>query len=120
MGSNIKYKKPYLGERKFFEYYGFKVIDNIEDYLLMALQFDNNATPKFNDNARNMKIDDKNYSPECPYAEYEVEELTKYIEENNIKINFIKIDRLDKAKNVPCFFIIGLIFIMGNLYQIQY
>ena len=41
-----------------------------------------------------MKIDNKDftiyYSPECPYVEYEVNELIEYAKENNIKINFIK------------------------------
>ena len=44
------------------------------------------------------------YSPECPYVEYEVNELTEYARENNIPITFIKVDTLEKAKNVPCVF----------------
>ena len=75
---------------------------------MLALQFDNNETPRFNDTARNMKIDNQDftiyYSNECPYVEYEINELTEYSEKNNIKINFIKIDTLEKAKNVPCIF----------------
>lgn len=55
-----------------------------------------------------MKIDNKDftiyYSNECPYVEYSVKELSEYAKENNIKINFIKIDTLEKAKNVPCIF----------------
>ena len=55
-----------------------------------------------------MKIDNQDftiyYSNECPYIEYEVNELTEYAKENNIKINFTKIDSLEKAKNAPCFF----------------
>lgn len=35
---------------------------------------------------------------------YEVNELTEYAKDNNIKINFIKIDSLPKAKNAPCIF----------------
>lgn len=103
-----KKKKPFLGEKKFFEHYGFKVVDTIGDYELLALQFDDRDTPKFNNNARNMKIDDQEftiyYSLACPYVEYEVNELTEYSKENNIKINFIKIDTLEKAKNAPCVF----------------
>lgn len=103
-----KKKKPFLGEKKFYKHYGFKVVDEIEDYELLALQFDNNETPKFSDNARTMKIDNDEftiyYSPECPYVVYEVEELTEYAKKNNIKIKFIKIDSLEKAKNVPCIF----------------
>ena len=78
----------------------------------MALRFDDSETPKFNDNARNMKIGNQDftiyYSNECPYVEYEVKELTEYAKENNITINitinFIKIDSLEKAKNAPCVF----------------
>ncbi|MDD5980316.1 MAG: GNAT family N-acetyltransferase, partial [bacterium] len=103
-----KKKKPFLGEKKFFEHYGFKVVDAIGDYELLALQFDNNEIPRFNDNARLMKIDNQEftiyYSPECPYVEYEVKELSDYAKENNIKITFIKIDSLEKAKEVPCIF----------------
>lgn len=103
-----KKKKPFLGEKKFFEHFGFKVVDEIGDYQLLALQFDGKETPKFNDNARNMKIDNQEftiyYSPACPYVVHEVDELTKYSKENNVKINFIKIDTLEKAKNVPCVF----------------
>ena len=103
-----KKKKPFLGEKKFFEHYGFKVVDRIGDYELLALQFDENETPRFNNNARTMKIDNEEftiyYSPECPYVEYEVNELSEYAKEKNIKITFIKIDSLEKAKEVPCVF----------------
>ena len=80
----------------------------IGDYELLALQFDDNDTPKFNDNARLMKIDNQNftiyYSPECLYVGYQVNELTEYAKKNNIKINFVKINILEKAKNIPCIF----------------
>ena len=101
-------KKPFIGEKKFFEHFGFKVIDQINDYELMALSFDNNELPKFNDNARKMAIDNDDftiyYSNECPYVEYEVKELSDYAKSKNIKLNFIKIDTLELAKNTPCVF----------------
>jgi ribosomal protein S18 acetylase RimI-like enzyme len=103
-----KKKKPFIGDKKFFEHYGFKVVDTINDYELVALQFDDNETPKFSDSTRKMEIDSKDftiyYSNECPYVEYEVKELSDYAKSNNIKLNFIKIDSLDKAKNAPCVF----------------
>ena len=103
-----KKKKPFLGEKKFFEHFGFKVVDSIADYELLALQFEDCETPKFNDNARSMKINNKDftiyYSNECPYVEYEVKELSDYAKEKNIKLNIIKIDSLEKAKNAPCIF----------------
>ncbi|MDE6141371.1 MAG: GNAT family N-acetyltransferase [Bacilli bacterium] len=103
-----KKKKPFIGDKKFYEHYGFCTVDEIGDYELLALQFRDSKTPKFNDKARAMKIDEQDftiyYSPECPYAEYEVKELSEYAKEHNITINFIKIDTLEKAKNVPCVF----------------
>ena len=103
-----KKKKPFIGEKNFFMHYGFKVVDTIMDYELLALQFDDSDTPKFSDSARKMTIDSNDftiyYSNECPYVEYEVKELTTYATSHNIKLNFIKIDSLEKAKNVPCVF----------------
>ena len=103
-----KKKKPFIGEKNFFMHYGFKVVDTILDYELLALQFDDSDTPKFSDSARKMTIDSNDftiyYSNECPYVEYEVKELSTYATSHNIKLNFIKIDSLEKAKNVPCVF----------------
>ena len=103
-----KKKKPFIGDKKFFEHFGFTVVDSINDYELLALKFDDKETPKFSDAARKMEIDSDDftiyYSNECPYVEYEVKELTEYSKKNNIKINFIKIDSLEKAKNAPSVF----------------
>ncbi len=103
-----KKKKPFIGDKKFFEHFGFKVVDSIGDYELMALSFNSANTPKFNDSARKMEIDSDDftiyYSNECPYVEYEVKELTEYARENKIKLHFVKIDSLEKAKNAPCVF----------------
>ena len=97
-----------IGEKKFFEHSGFEVVDSIEDFELMALKFEESETPKFNEVAKTMKIDNQDftiyYSNEYPYVEYEVKELSDYAKEKNIKLNFIKIDSLEKAKNAPCVF----------------
>ena len=103
-----KKKKPFIGEKKFFEHYGFRTVDSVGDYELTALKFNERQTPKFSDSARKMRIDSPEfnvfYSPECPYAEYEVKELSEYARENNVPISFVKIDSLEKAKNAPCVF----------------
>ena len=101
-------KKPFLSEKKFFEHFGFKVADSIWDYELLALAFDDGETPRFTDSARAMKIADEGftvyYSPQCPYVEYEVKELTDYAKDNGIKLSFIAVDSPEKAKNAPCVF----------------
>lgn len=103
-----KKKKPFIGEKNFYLHYGFKVVDEIGDYELLALEFNKSTAPKFYDNAKLMEIENKEftifYSPECPYVIHEVEELTEYCKRNKIKINFIKVDSLEKAKSVPCVF----------------
>lgn len=102
-----KKKKPFLGEKKFFEYYGFNVVDTIGDYELLSLSF-NNKNPRFNENARKLEIDIKDftiyYSPECPYVINCIKEIEEYSKENNIPLNIVKIDTLEKAKQVPCIF----------------
>lgn len=102
-----KKKKPFLGEKKFFEHFGFKVVDSIEDYELLALSFNEKEKPKFNETAKKMEIENQDftiyYNNECPYVEYEIKELNEYAKKHNIKINFIKVDSLEKAKNLPCF-----------------
>lgn len=102
-----KKKKPFLSEKKFFEHFGFEVVDTTHDYELLSLSF-NDEQPKFNDNARNMEIDTKDftiyYSPQCPYVLNSINEIKKYSQENNIPLNVVKIDTLQKAKEVPCIF----------------
>ena len=77
-----KKKKPFIGDKKFFEHFNFKVVDEVNDYELLALQFNDKTPPKFCENARNMKIHEKDftiyYSNECPYVEYEIKELSDY------------------------------------------
>lgn len=103
-----KKKMPFLGERKFFEHFGFKKVDEINDYYLMCLSFDDKEPPKFSESARKMEIDSQDftiyYSNECPYVEHQFEELSEYSKRNDFKINFIKVDSLEKAKSVPCIF----------------
>ncbi len=102
-----KKKKPYLSEKKFFEKYGFKVVDSIGEYELLSLNF-GDETPKFRETVRKMKIENKDltiyYTPQCPFTNNCIKEVKEYAEENDIKINIEKIDSLEKAKNVPCIF----------------
>ena len=37
MYSCFKKEKPFIEEKKFFEHYGFEVVDSIADYKLLAL-----------------------------------------------------------------------------------
>lgn len=100
-------KKPYFGEKKFYEKYGFKVVDTIGEYELLALSF-GEEKPKFNETAKKMEIESKEltifYSEQCPFTSNCIKEIKEYAEEKEVKINFEKVDTLEKAKNVPCVF----------------
>ncbi len=100
-------KKPFLSEKEFFEQFGFKVVDNVLEYELLALSF-TDVLPKFCETAKKMTIATKNltiyYSPQCPFTAHCIEELKTYREEQGIPIHFEEIDSLTKAKQVPCVF----------------
>lgn len=103
-----KKKKPFLNEKKFFEHFGFKVIDSVGDYELLALTFKEGSYPRFSETVRKGNTDSKvftiYYSLACPYVNCQVEELKDCAYRRQIPIQFIQIDTLEKAKNVPCVF----------------
>lgn len=104
---SAKKKKPYLSEKKFFEKYGFKVVDTLEDYELLSLDF-GEEKPKFRENVKNQTIENKEftilYSPQCPFVEHCIEEVQEVAKEIQVPIYIEKIDSLEKAKNAPCIF----------------
>ncbi len=100
-------KKPFIAEKSFFEHYGFKKVDTIADYELMALSF-TDSLPHFNESARKMTIESKDftiyYSPECPYTANCINEIQASAEERQLPLQIIKVDTLAKAKGAPCIF----------------
>lgn len=102
-----KKKKPYLSDKKFFEKYGFEVVDTVAEYELLALSFEEEK-PTFNEAARKMEIEEKEltiyYSPQCPFVCHCIKEIEEYQREHNVPIHIRKIDTLSKAKQAPCVF----------------
>lgn len=102
-----KKKKSYLADKKFFLKYGFEVVDQIDDYELLSLSF-NHQKPSFCKDVKQMMIDSNHitiyYSPQCPFTLNCIHEIKEYIKDCNIQVDFIKIDTLEKAKNIPCIF----------------
>ena len=70
-----KKKKPYLADKKFLLKYGFEVVDTV-----------------------------KNDGLQCPYIPNCIEQVQEYCTKNNIPLNLIAVDTLEKAKNLPCIF----------------
>lgn len=119
--SSVK-KKPYLADKKFLLKYGFKVVDSVGEYELMALCFSQNklhfAKPYFSSTAKQMKIDSKElsiyYTPQCPYILHCVEEAQDYCKSNDITLNLMPVDSVQKAKNLPCIFNNWAVFYNGR------
>lgn len=113
-----KKKKPFLSDKKFFIHFGFEVIDQNNDYELLGLKFDNGEVPQINKIAKTGIIKQKEltifYSPQCPYIINCIEEIRQYCDENKIEVNLIKVDSIDKAKNIPAIFNNFAVFINGK------
>lgn len=103
-----KKKMPFLSDKKFLQKYGFEVVDTIGDtYELLALSFDGEK-PQFSDKAKTQSIDSKKltiyYGLQCPYIPNCINEIKNYCDNNKIDIDLIKVDTLEKAKELPCVF----------------
>lgn len=117
-----KKKKPFLSEKSFLKKHGFIVVDEIEDYELMALPFDN-TTPRFSVTVRTKEIESKDltiyYSFQCPYIPDCIKQVEDYCSKEAIPLNLIKIDSLKKAKTVPTIFNNWAVFYKGEFKTIH-
>lgn len=118
-----KKKKPYLSDKQFFAKNGFKTVDTIgADYELLALSLDG-TVPRFTDSAKSLCIESNAltiyYSPQCPYILNCIEQVTAYCQQNNLPLNLIKVDTLEKAKSVPCVFNNWAVFYNGRFKTTQ-
>ena len=113
-----KKKKPFLSEKSFLLKNGFETVDTIgSEYELLALSFDG-TKPHFSASAKEMSIDDNTltifYGMQCPYIPNCIEQVETYCKANQIPLNLIKVDTLEKAKSVPCIFNNWAVFYHGK------
>lgn len=122
-------QKFWLSDQSFAKRFGFEVVDTTDNgYELLALSLDG-TTPKFAQNAKNLKIEKKEltiyYDMQCPYVYQSIEMTREYCETNNIPVSFIQVDTLQKAKALPCVFNNWGVFYKGtfetvNLLDLSY
>lgn len=103
-----KKQKSWLSDQSFAKRFGFEVVDTTDNgYELLALSFDG-TTPEFTEKAKRLSIESKAltiyYDMQCPYIPQKVELIKQYCEEHAVPVDFIKVDTLDKAKELPCVF----------------
>lgn len=104
----VEKKRAWLSDQSFAKKFGFETVDETENgYELLALSFDG-TKPRFAENAKKETIDSKKltvyYDAQCPFIPGRIESNRKFCEENGIDADFIEVDSLEKAKNLPCVF----------------
>jgi GNAT superfamily N-acetyltransferase len=114
---SAKKKKPFLSDKKFMQRYSFETVDTAGEYELLALSFDG-TKPEFAPNAKKQRIDSKTltiyYGMQCPYIPNCIEQIQNYCSGNDIQVDLIQVDTLEKAKTVPCVFNNWAVFYNGN------
>lgn len=111
-----KTKTPFLSDPKFLRRFGFKPVDAIGQYELLALSFDG-SVPAFTDGARSQAVPNSEltiyYSPQCPYVADCAAQLRSYCAARDIPLKLVPVDTLEKAKAVPCMFNNWAVFHQG-------
>lgn len=118
-----KKQKSWLSDRSFAEKFAFTAVDETSDgYELFCLSFDGTA-PHFSQKAKKQSIENKEltvyYDFQCPYIPDRIEKLKAYCGEKNIPANFILVDTLQKAKNLPCVFNNWAVFYGGKFVTVN-
>ena len=118
-----KKQKAWLSDQSFAKKFGFETVDETENgYELLALSFDG-TKPRFAENAKKETIDSKKltvyYDAQCPFIPGSIESNRKFCEENGIDADFIEVDSLEKAKNLPCVFNNWAVFCGGNFVTVN-
>ncbi len=111
-------QKAWLTDQIFAKRFGFESVDTTENgYELLALSFDG-TKPGFAKSAKIEEIESKDltiyYDMQCPYVYQTIERIKEHCEKNNIRTNLIKIDSIEKAKELPCVFNNWAVFYNGK------
>ena len=97
-------------------------VDTAGEYELLALSFDG-SVPHFTERAKAQTIDEQEltvyYSPQCPYTYHSITAVEKYCEGNGIPYRLIKVDSLQKAKELPCVFNNWAVFYGGKFQTVN-
>ena len=101
-------QKAWLSDQSFARKFGFEVVDTTDNgYELLALSFDG-TTPKFAENAKKMTIESQTltvyYDMQCPFIPGNLEMIRQHCEAHGVPADFIEVDTLRKAKELPCVF----------------
>ena len=86
-------------------------------YELLALSFDG-TKPRFAPHAKKQQIENKEltvfYDMQCPYILQRVERVERYCGANGVPLSLVRVDTLQKAKELPCVFNNWAVFYKGK------
>lgn len=113
-----KKKKPFLSDKKYLQGFGFEPVDMIgNEYELLALSYDG-SKPRFTEHAKEQAIESNTltiyYGMQCPYIPNCIEQIESYCNSNQIPLDLIPVDSLEKAKSVPCIYNNWAVFYRGK------
>lgn len=111
-------QKAWLTDQEFAKGFGFKAVDSTGNgYELLALSFDGTA-PRFSAAAKAMRIDSDEltiyYDDQCPYVAKSLEVVEGYCGANGVPLKAVRVDTLEKAKNLPGVFNNWCVFYKGE------
>lgn len=118
-----KKQKAWLSDQQFAKRFGFKTVDETAGgFELLALSFDGSA-PAFTPAARAEAIESEAltvyYSPQCPYTVQALASVREVCAEKGVPCDIICVDKLEKAKALPCAFNNFALFYRGKLQTIN-
>ncbi len=119
---SAKKKKPFLADKKFLERYGFKTVDSVGEYELMALSF-SGEKPCFAQSVKeNCNVGEEltiYYSQQCPFIPHCIKEVEGYCRGNEIPLRLISVDSIEQAKKLPYLFNNWAVFYKGKFLNLQ-
>ena len=97
-------QKAWLADQSFAKKFGFEAVDAASHgYELLALSFDG-TTPRFAPNAKKGRIESREltiyYDMQCPFVYQNIEIIKRYCGENDVPVSLIRVDTLQKAKEL--------------------
>ena len=111
-------QKAWLSDPAFAKKFGFQTVDTAPNgYELLALSFDG-TKPRFAPHAKKQQIENKEltvfYDRQCPYILQRVERVERYCGANGVPLSLVRVDTLQKAKELPCVFNHWAVFYKGK------
>ena len=99
-----------------------KLEESENELELLALSFDG-SLPRFRENAKRQSIDRQEltvyYDDQCPFIPDRVEKLRRFCAETEIPAEFIHVQSLKQAKNLPCVFNNWAVFYGGKFVTVN-